>query len=109
MLCEYAEAHPEIPFKDYSTDFEFTRNHTMEFLIYFISFFKQTKTTFKILKYIAKIKSLSKFSTIFVRLLYIVKKLYYELRASNTQCICRVSPWLAKVVTYALPRKYPRP
>ncbi|MGD0585036.1 MAG: radical SAM protein [Oryzomonas sp.] len=104
-LHDYAIEHPELEFKPYNELFSYSYDKYMTTMVYCLSLFNLPDILYNLIRRIAKNDRLNNLSVTVFKLSYILKRLWYELRASNTHFLSGISPRLTRTITYLLSKK----
>ncbi|MFC1694299.1 B12-binding domain-containing radical SAM protein [Candidatus Latescibacterota bacterium] len=97
-LWEFAQEHPEYDFKGYSYNDKYVFDRWMGMMVFVLSLYNPSKFMYRVWDALARNKRINRILFPFVRIVYLAKFLYYDIRLSNLESIAKVSPSLAKVL-----------
>jgi len=96
-LWDFALEHPEYDFKPYSRSFQFVDDRWMGIMVYMLGIYNPPESAYRLWNVLAKNKRVSQVLFPLVRIGYLIKRFYYEVKTSNFEEIAKVSPAIAKV------------
>jgi radical SAM superfamily enzyme YgiQ (UPF0313 family) len=97
-LWNFALEHPEYDFKSYSQPFQFMDDRWMGIMVYMLGIYNPSESAYRLWNVLAKNELVNRILFPLVRIAYLVKRFYYEIRTSNFEVIANVSPTMAKVL-----------
>jgi len=96
-LWDFSLEHPEYDFKSYSQPFQFMDDRWMGIMVYILGIYNPSESAYGLWNALAKNERVNRVLFPLVRIIYLVKRFYYEMRTSNFEVIANVSPTIAKV------------
>jgi anaerobic magnesium-protoporphyrin IX monomethyl ester cyclase len=97
-LWDFSLEHPEYDFKSYSQPFQFVDDRWMGIMVYMLGIYNPPESVYRVWNGLAKNEHVNRILFPLVRIAYLIKRFYHEMRTSNFEVIANVSPTIAKAV-----------
>ncbi len=97
-LWDFALAHPEYDFKDYSQNYQFVDDVWMGTMVFLLGIYNPSDAAYRRWDAWAKDRRINRLLFSFVRVVYLVKRFFDDVRISNFETIASLSPFLARIV-----------
>ena len=96
-LWKFASEHPEYNFISYLEDYQLIKDRRMGIMVFILGLYNPSERMYRFWNVLARNEHINRILFHIVRIAYLVKRFYYEIRASNFEPFANISPALAKV------------
>ena len=97
-LWDFEQENPEIGIQPYTKNYQYIFDRWMGIMVFILGLYNPSDYIFSVWDSLAKSDRASRILFPMVRIAYLVKRLYYEMKVSNLEPVAEVSPALLKCI-----------
>ena len=98
-MCQYAKENPEFNFLPIDYSYQNIQDREMGFMVYLLALYKPSRKAYALFRFMSKKEITNKVGLPIIKILYLFKRLYFELKIKNYQPIVMICPSIGKLLT----------